>query len=91
MPSAYRTVVHELAFDSEFEALEPDPFVRETLISSVDSTLSRRPEKGYTIDNVVFRKELSDPSRKRRFALFYTFTDTTVILLSIRKLGQFEM
>jgi hypothetical protein len=91
MPNGHRGIIHEVSFDSEFEALEKDAEVREEIISGIDWMLSRRPEIGFTEGHGIWIKEHNDPARKRRFWIFYTFSEKNVILLSIKLAGPFEI
>ena len=92
MPNGQRGIVHELGFDKEFEALEPDPLIREEIISGIDFILGRFPQRGaFSEGRNVWIRELCDPFRKRRFWLFYTFNDHAVILISIEQIQAFEI
>ena len=92
MHSSHREVIHEQRFDEEFAALESNPEKREDIISGMDWTLGRMPEKGaFTEGRGVWIRELCDPSEKNRFWLFYTFNDTVVILLSIKAVEPWEI
>ena len=92
MDSPHRVVLHEHRFEEEFAALEPDPERREEIISGIEWALSRNPERGaFTEGQGVWIRELCDPTAQKRFWIFYTFNDTTVILLSITAVEAWEI
>ena len=92
MANGFRGVIHPEDFEREFKELEPNPQIRDQILEGIDWILSRVPEEGaFSEGHGVWIREVSDPVRRRRFYLFYTFSDQHVILLSIRPPDPFSI
>ena len=92
MPSPFRGLVLDEQFEAEFKQLEPDDRTRDEILEGIDWVLSREPQKGsFSEGEGVWIREVCDPKTRRRFWLFYTFTERHVILISIKKPSASEI
>src|SRR5687767_6514039 len=87
-----RGVVWGTQFESELSEIEPNPKAADEILEAIERVVSTTPEKGTRVeDSHVWIREANHLSRGLRWFVFYTFTETTVTVLSIRAVKGAEI
>ena len=83
----YREVVYEPTFDSELKAIHPSFQRAEEFVDGAVWILARSPESGHRISTTsnVWMLPVAQVDDIPHAAIFYTFTNTHVWLLSIKR------
>lgn len=81
----HRTIVHDLLFGELLAEIERDEKRLDEFVSGIEWVLCRKPEIGHKVtDNVWFIPAFPAKWMKHDYNVYYTFTDDTVYLLSIK-------
>jgi hypothetical protein len=80
-----RDVVYEHEFDEQFAAIEPEFERADAFVKGVEWVLARDPTRGNCVDRQhnIWHMPLIDIF-ETALAVYYTFDDRTVYMLSIR-------
>ena len=85
MPESIREVVRELRFERELRDLIRDVIAADQFVEAAEFLLARDPLIGsQTEDPLVWAMPMA-PIEDMQIALYYTFDDSTVWLLSITR------
>lgn len=82
MPELPRQVIRERSFERELRALIRDAREADEFVEGAEFVLARDPEAGSPLGDGLWFMPMA-PIGKAEPALYYTFDDSTVTLLSI--------
>ena len=85
MPRKFWTVVREHRFEKELRALIRDAIRADEFVEGAEFVLARDPRKGVEIPGTQIWFMPMALIGNDQITLYYTFNETTVWLLSIRK------
>jgi hypothetical protein len=85
MPRKYWTIVREHRFERELRALIRDAIRADEFVEGAEFVLARDPRKGVEVPRTPIWYMPMALIGEYQITLYYTFNETTVWLLSIRK------
>lgn len=87
-PLRLRTIIRDAVFEAEMQKIEGDVQKADEFLRGAETVLSREPEAGHHVGGGSHVRFL--PGYTVDLAIYYTFDDANVYLLSIRKVAPIE-
>lgn len=82
---SFRVVIKSARFEWELRRAEPDPQKADEAVEAMELALARHPERGFAVASFFLWPIYI---RNTEYVVYYSFTESRVDLVSLRRSGE---